>query len=121
MIRGELASHSAVFEGCLNNARYACGNVCKDEDVMKQRALHETLNRLLWRASIIARDSVKSWNHFNKHHYIYFDKDSDSLKVGYNDIWKSQGTCYFPTKKSAEDAIKNIIKPFMKEHPDFVW
>lgn len=30
---------------------YAAGNYCQNEEMMRQRALHETLSRLLWRYS----------------------------------------------------------------------
>lgn len=100
---------------------FAIANACKDYSLMKQRALHETLNRLLWRASIIAGELDNEWNMNNNHYYIYYEVDSGTSRIGYNNGNHIQGICYFPTEESAEDAIENIVKPFMREHPDFVW
>lgn len=105
----------------LEDRRFNIGNYCTDEEVMKQRALHETLNRLLWRASVVADELDNKWNMNNAHYYIFYDHDSDSLKIDCDDTWQIQGTCFFPTLESAEEAIENIVKPFMKEHPDFKW
>ena len=35
-----------------NGLHYAVANYCTDKAIMEQRALHETLNRLLWRYSM---------------------------------------------------------------------
>lgn len=96
------------------------GNYCRDEDIMKQRALHETLNRLLWRASVIAGELDNKWEVPTRHYYIYKDCRDDIFRVYYNDS-DNAGLVYFPSEKAARDAIKNIIEPFIKEHPDFVW
>lgn len=101
-------------------ARFICGNVCKDKDLMHQRALHEILNRLLWRASIIAGELNNPWEVYKKHYYIYKDSKENVYRIWHNDN-DNTGVAYFPTKESAEDAIENIVKPFMKQHPDFVW
>lgn len=117
---GEIVYHSDIWNGD-SGARYACGNLCKDKDIMKQRALHETLNRLLWRASVIAGELDNKWDEEHRHYYIYRDFDSDCIRIDYNCTWKNQDTCYFPTEDSARDALGNIVMPFLKEHPDFVW
>lgn len=100
---------------------FSVGNYCHDEAIMKQRALHETLNRLLWRASVIAGELDNEWNTNNAHYCIYYDHGSNSLKIDCDDTWQTQGTCYFPTIESAKEAIENIVKPFMKVCPNFVW
>lgn len=116
---GVLVKQEYLNEGSSN--LYETGNYCKDEALMKQRALHETLNRLLWRASVIAGELDNSWELRHYHYYIYYDVDSCVLTTSYNDSRQVQGTCYFPTDESARGAIENIIKPFLKEHPDFKW
>lgn len=101
---------------CFDNANY-----CHDETLMNQRALHETLNRHLWRASVITGELDNPWCMDNYHYYIYYDKGSGTLKVENNYMCHIQGTCYFPSEESAQSAIDNIVKPFMEKHPDFVW
>ena len=36
----------------IDGARYKIGNYCTDKELMEQRAVHETLNRRLWRDSM---------------------------------------------------------------------
>lgn len=104
-----------------DNQLFECANYCRNMEVLKQRALHETLNRLLWRASAIAGEFDNEWNVNNNHYYIYYEVDSGTSRIGYNNGNHIQGICYFPTEESAIAALENIVKPFMKEHPDFVW
>lgn len=96
-------------------------NACKDVALMKQRALHETLSRLLWRASIEAGELANPWDGNHEHWEIYCDEDSNTLKVDYHYLGHIQGACYFPSEESAQSAIRNIVKPFMAEHINFVW
>lgn len=95
-------------------------NACKDKKLMEQRALHEILNRLLWRASIEAGELKNSWDD-NKHYYIAYQLNlgGDWIIDSHENIVANQ--IYFPSKESAQSAIDNIVKPFVKEHPDFVW
>lgn len=95
------------------------GNYCKDEEIMKQRALHETLNRLLWRASVEAGELDNPWDGNNFHFYIYYN--SGALKIDNNYVSHYQGTCYFPTEDAARDALEKIVMPFLREHPEFKW
>lgn len=107
-----------------DEGNYRIGNYCKDKDVMKQRALHETLNRLLWRASVIAGELDNEWDgngYGHKHWHIEMDTNNEEFDVDFFESIKYCADVFFPTRKSAEDAIENIVKPFMKEHPDFVW
>lgn len=107
-----------------DEGHYRVGNYCKNKDVMKQRALHETLNRLLWRASVIAGELDNEWDgngYRHKHWYIEMDTNNEEFDVDFFESIKYCADVFFSTRKSAEDAIENIVKPFMEEHPDFVW
>lgn len=99
---------------------FKCANYCASGEILHQRALRETLNRLLWRASVIAGELDNPWEAPTKHYYIYKSSEDDAYRVWYNDS-DNAGLAYFPTERSAKDAIKNIVEPFMKEHPDFRW
>jgi hypothetical protein len=93
---------------------YKVANYCTDKAIMEQRALHETLSRLLWRYSMehkAKRVDKKVWT---------IHKFDNGLKTG----WLSEnvcsiGECIFDTLDIAEAALKEIVEPFMKAHPEF--
>lgn len=93
---------------------YAAANYCTDKDLMQQRAWFETLSRLLWRYSM-EHDGDKMC--VNDHYAICKAKDNFSvICAGYGYLMPS-----FINRQTAQNAIEEIIKPFMKEHPDFKW
>lgn len=102
---------------------YSIANYCTDKALMEQRALHETLNRLLWRYSMEHDGDKIDWsNKNNKYKYkLLFDHEGNKVVVDYNRIWSGIGIVHFYTKEIAQNAIKEIIEPFMKEHPEFKW
>ena len=105
----------------IDAGRYATANFCSDESTMKQRAMHETLNRLLWRYSEEHGGDPK-WNGENDHwlisapHGCYKDED-----IIYVSATKPFGAVFFKDKDTAWSAIEEIVKPFLAAHPDFVW
>ena len=98
-----------------HNLLYEVGNYCTDKSIMEQRALHETLNRLLWRYSM-EHDGDKIME--NCHGAI---KCSNGVCEAFTAYGASVGRIKFYKKEIAENAIEEIIKPFMKAHPDFKW
>lgn len=100
---------------------YAVANYCTDKALMEQRAMHETLNRLLWRYSEEHGGDPK-WNGENDHwlisapHGCYKDED-----IIYVSATKPFGAVFFKDKDTAWSAIEEIVKPFLAAHPDFVW
>ena len=99
---------------------YKVANYCTDKNLLQQRAWHETLNRLLWRYSMEHDGDKIKWNDDQWKYIIYYDRGCCTFKIdmyrtfNYDSIW-------FYTRGIAENAIKEIIEPFMKEHPGFVW
>lgn len=85
-----------------NNANY-----CTDKAILEQRALHETLNRLLWR---YAMEHGGEGNFEIAHNGKNF--------IVQNAIYKYFGQT-FVSHNVTENAIKEIVEPFMREHPDF--
>lgn len=107
-----------------DDLHYAVGNYCRDEQLLQQRALHETLNRLLWRFSMENGEDKNPWDGNNWHYGIssaYQTDDKLEFCTYSAKHAKSPGTIYFPSTEIAEQAISEIIMPFIKEHPDFVW
>lgn len=104
-----------------NNEFYDVGNYCKDKRMLGQRALHETLNRLLWRYSVENGEADNPWDCNNQHFYICFDEMKRAF--GVRDNWCLHSLCevYFPTEEVANKAITDVVTPFLAEHKDFVW
>lgn len=102
--------------------KYDVANYCTDVSLLNQRALHETLNRLLWRYSE-THGGENAWDSQNlqAHYYIYLDTQNSVLYVSYNDAYHVEGVVYFEEEYIAENAITEVVKPFMAAHPEFVW
>lgn len=108
-IEASYEEYSSIDEDFYNEANY-----CTDKNLMQQRAWFEMLSRLLWRYSM-EHDGDKMC--VNDHYAIYKAKDNFSvLHAGYGYLMPS-----FINRQTAQNAIEEIIKPFMKEHPDFKW
>lgn len=99
---------------------YNAANYFNDEDFAKQVALHQLLYRKLLKFAYDNECEDREWGTKYEHCRIYYDTDSDKFDIDVNDAFKYQGV-YFSTRRGAERAIEEVIKPFMKEHPEFVW
>ena len=101
---------------------YSNANYCSDEKLLQQRAWHETLSRLLWRFSMLHGGNKINPQNFNQTKYvIWYDKFLEKHIV----MEATRAICFegtlFYTKKIAQQAIEEIIKPFIDEHPEFRW
>ncbi len=100
---------------------FETGNYCTDCSLMKQRAQHETLNRLLWRFSMKnGGDKIQLSNPDSKKWYIYCDpRDPSRFNTMYTFRAIHVGETYFLTKELADRAIHEIIWPFIEAHPGY--
>lgn len=96
-------------------------NWCNDEALMKQRALHEVLNRQLWRFSCRNGELENKWDGECGHYSIRRNAYDGTFSYKYSSIEKRQGVIYFPTKEIAQRAIDEVVIPFIIKHPEFVW
>lgn len=103
----------------IDDETYDIANYCTDREMMEQRALHETLNRLLWRYSE-QHGGDSEWDGENLHYYIC-TKESKNLYVDFTGNYRAFGAVYFKDKNAANLALEEIVKPFLAEHPEFVW
>ena len=111
----------AIHDSSVDDNLYNVANYCADEELMEQRALHEVLNRLLWRFSMENDGDKIDWsNKFQTKYKISYNKINKEFYVNSNEEAKGY-TIYFYSREIARYAIKEIIEPFMKEHPEFVW
>lgn len=95
------------------------GNYCQNATLLAQRALHETLDRLLWRYSE-QHGGDPEWDMHNPHWSIYRTTSDNEWDVDYNDVYKF-GKPYFCSGEVAKAAIKEVVEPFCAAHPEFVW
>ena len=104
----------------IDEAIYNAGNYCTDEKLLSQRAMHETLNRLLWRYSE-ENGGSGDWETPNNHWFIYKDTNTGVINSTYSTFARQPGTIYFKSETIANEAIAYIVLPFIEEHPAFDW
>ena len=97
-------------------------NSFNNEEFVNQVYLHELLNRKLLKYAYDNEAEDCEWDEEgnNIHYYIYFDAPDCYFGVKTNNYHRSQNI-YFSKKKIAEQAINDVVEPFMEEHPEFVW
>lgn len=100
---------------------FEIANYCTDKYLLQQQAYRETLNRLLWRYSMEHDGDKIDWECDEEKYNIYYDSELQKCYVADYMSWKTIGVVHFHTKEIAENAIEEIVKPFIAEHPDFRW
>lgn len=97
------------------------GDYFNDEAFAKQVALHQLLYRKLLKFAYDNEcEDAAEWSRKNQHYSIRYSYENGDFVMfcQYDD--KGQDV-YFSSESDAERAINEVIKPFMEEHPDFVW
>lgn len=98
-----------------------CANYFNDKNFAEQVALHQQLYRKLLKFAYDNEcEDTAEWDGINTHWSIIYDTYYNELISHWQKIFKAQEVC-FSTKEAAEQAIEEVVKPFMKEHPEFVW
>ena len=96
-------------------------NYFNDKRFANQVALHQLLYcKLLKFAYDNECEDTAEWDEGNIHWAIRYDNNDGEFFAYYQNRHKALGV-YFSTEEGAERAIKEVVKPFMKEHPEFVW
>lgn len=98
---------------------FECANYCTDKEIMEQRALFETLSRLLWRYSMEHDGNKIAFNDGKAKWSIYCSAATKEFMVCRGCHSFDISTVYFATEEIAKNAIEEIVKPFMKAHPGF--
>ncbi len=117
---GEVVSDQDFGDGFALK-RFRAANYCTDKALMEQRALHEILNRQLWRFSMLHNGDKINWDDYSNKYYIFYSRKNNKYYVDYNNEYQTTSTVYFYSKEITQQAIDEIIKPFIAEHPDFKW
>ena len=101
---------------------YNAANYFNDEQFAQQVSLHQLLYRKLLKFAydneyednqIWGGNGIEHWHIGYDFRECVFYADWVSV-TKYNDV-------YFSTKEGAERALKEVVEPFMKEHPEFIW
>ena len=112
---GDIDADSREDDKLFDNVNYF-----NDEYFANQVALHQLLYRKLLKFAYENDCEDREWGTKHEHWHIYYDTDSDKFGIDTNDAFKYQGA-YFSAREGAWRAIEEVVKPFMKEHPEFVW
>lgn len=121
-----ITDHSAVEDYVEDNDStdqhlYASSNYFNDKEFAQQVALHQLLYRKLLKfAYDNGLEDDQPWDCDNKHYHVYYSHAYKIFTAELNYEGKHSGV-YFPSSEAATRAIDEVIKPFMEEHPDFVW
>lgn len=110
-------------QGDFNDDKLFTGvNYFNDEAFANQVALHQLLYRKLLKFAYDNEcEDTAGWDCALYHYIIMFNPMEKRFEATWLREWKSLCTVYFNSKDSAERAIKEVVEPFMKEHPEFVW
>lgn len=116
---------SSYYDPITDEYRLNNANSFNDKDFANQVYLHELLNRKLLKYTYDNEDNYDcEWCGCNNrtYYYIFFDYLDSVFSIASVVIkYKNQGTVYFSKQEVAENAIEDVVKPFMEEHPEFVW
>lgn len=100
---------------------YKISNYFNDEAFAEQVALHQLLYRKLLKfAYDNGYEDTAKWDGENPHWCIYYDNSRKKFDTTWQDLVQYSHV-YFSTREGTERAIKEVVEPFVKEHPDFVW
>lgn len=98
----------------------AC-NAFNDNSFANQVALHQLLYRKLLKFAYDNEcEASATWDGNEAHYSINYVAKYGEFIVVYDSMVKSTNV-YFCSESAANNAIKNVILPFMEEHPEFIW
>lgn len=96
-------------------------NYFNNEQFANQVALHQLLYRKLLKfAYDNGYEDTQGWNKTNVHWCILYNYNTNQFITECFGSYK-YGSVWFSSDIGAKRAIKEVVKPFMKENPDFVW
>ena len=96
-------------------------NYFNNEQFAKQVALHQLLYRKLLKFAYDNEcEDTAEWDGESTHWAIRYDDLRNEFCSYYQDGYKTRDV-HFSSEDAAERAIHEVVEPFMKEHPEFVW
>lgn len=100
---------------------FNCVNYFNDKQFAYQVALHQQLYRKLLKFAYDNEcEDTAEWDGSNKHWAVRYDYACGTFTTYYQNAYGAQEV-YFSSEEGVRSAIKEVVEPFMKEHPNFVW
>ena len=100
---------------------YSNINYFNDKEFAEQVYLHQLLYRKLLKFAYDNEyEDTAEWDGKNAHWAIRYNEHCNEFCSYYQDGYKALDL-YFSSKEVAERSIKEVVEPFMKEHPEFKW
>ena len=119
-VSGDAAEYRDVNDNA-DRLLYEASNYFNDKSFAEQVALHQLLYRKLLKFAYDNEcEDTAEWDGENKHWCLQYSCDTGSIVVWAVRCYKGQNV-YFSSDEAAKRAGSEVIIPFMKEHPDFVW
>ena len=113
---GDINEDSREDDALFNNVNYF-----NDEAFANQVALHQLLYRKLLKYAYDNEFEDEEWNGTKMHAYIIYNFTRKDYDIRWTRNEKEPGTVYFKTPTRATAALNEVVMPFVKEHPEFVW
>lgn len=119
-VSGDVAEYRDVNDNA-DRLLYEASNYFNDKAFAEQIALHQLLYRKLLKYAYDNGFEDEEWNGNNMHAYIIYSFTRKDYDIRWTRDEKEPGTVYFKTPTRATAALNEVVMPFMKEHPEFVW
>lgn len=98
-----------------------CFNYFNDEVFAKQVSLHQLLYRKLLKFAYDNEcEDTAEWDGESTHWVIRYNENRNRFCPYHQEGYKARDV-YFSSEDAAKRAIKEVVEPFTKEHPEFVW
>lgn len=108
--------------GSSDQSLFEASNYFSDEDFAKQVVLHEILNRKLLKYAYDNEAEDCEWDGENSHWHIEkLIATNGTVFSAVEDEHYKCCTPYFSKREIVEQAIEDVVRPFMAKHPEFVW
>ena len=109
------------FDTVIDRNLSAAGNYFNDKSFAEQVALHQLLYRKLLKfAYDNGCEDAAEWNGTNNHWFIRWSCYTGDFII-FNEYYYKGQEVYFSSDEAAKRAGREVVEPFMKEHPEFVW
>ena len=105
----------------VDNASFEVSNYFNDKAMAQQVQLHQLLYRKLLKfAYDNGLEDIAGWDKGEQHWAVRYIETRGAFAAYWQSLYKAQEV-YFPSEEAANRAIREVVEPFVKEHPEFVW